>query len=302
MTRNAFTLIEAVICIAILALLCSLVMGAVQLARAAAHRTQCGNNLRQIGLAMQQHHDTFKCLPAGVVHPLLRPGVRRIYGRDVDPYPLSTWHMRILPFVEQEALWLTIPNAYVIDPYSISDPPHRAREQIVPIYLCPAIGIPSLGTNGKAPGSALTCYLGVSGQNWMRRDGMFYMDSAMAFAKVSDGLSNTIAVGERPPSADGTYGRWYGGWGQWGDFNNYLGVREMATKGAYIGQCTDGPYHFQSGRLDDPCSVYHYWSFHSGGANFLFADGSVRFLGYSADSLLPALSTRAGNDPATVPD
>lgn len=81
-----------------------------------------------------------------------------------------------------------------------------------------------------------------------------------------------------------------------------LGVRERQSPlwgGAP--ECPRGPFHFQRGRLDHQCDVFHFWSLHAGGANFAFADGSVRFLAYSADPILPALATRAAGDMASTP-
>lgn len=66
-------------------------------------------------------------------------------------------------------------------------------------------------------------------------------------------------------------------------------------------QCGDGPYSFSPGSLKDPCSVFHFWSLHPGGAHFLAVDGSVHFLPYAAASLLPALATRAGGEVANLP-
>lgn len=65
--------------------------------------------------------------------------------------------------------------------------------------------------------------------------------------------------------------------------------------------CPAGPYHFGPGRATNRCDVLHFWSLHIGGANFLFADGSVRFLSYSADDVLPALATRSGGEAVTAP-
>ena len=66
--------------------------------------------------------------------------------------------------------------------------------------------------------------------------------------------------------------------------------------------CSKGPFHFVAGRADDLCSAFHFWSPHPGGANFAFCDGSVRFLSYSADPVMPALATRAGGETVNVPE
>jgi prepilin-type processing-associated H-X9-DG protein len=67
-------------------------------------------------------------------------------------------------------------------------------------------------------------------------------------------------------------------------------------------RCPSNGYRFVPGRPGSQCDVYHFWSLHPGGANWLFADGSVRFLRYDADSVLPALATRAGGETASLPD
>jgi prepilin-type processing-associated H-X9-DG protein len=110
----------------------------------------------------------------------------------------------------------------------------------------------------------------------------------------------TLAVGERPPSAELDFGWWYAGWGQAkdGSADMVLGVRERNVIGQY---CPPGPYMFVPAKLADQCAMFHFWSPHPNGANFLFADGSVRFLSYSADSILPALATRAGGETVTLP-
>lgn len=297
-TRRGFTLVEVLVVIAIVALLAGLTIAGVQHARHAASRTECSNHLRQIGLSLHQYHDHYKHLPSGLIHPALPPGV---FGPNTDPYPFSTWQMRILPFLEQNALWSAITVAYSQDPYFLMDnPPHWVRDVPIPLFLCPADGDRDPASTAPADNPALSSYIGVSGTNWMRQDGVFYLDSPTRFAAITDGLSATVCIGERPPSRDRVYGRWYGGYGEWGPVNSYLGVREVAY-GAYFDECPQGPYHFGPGRLDNPCSVYHFWSFHTGGANFLFADGAVHFLPYSADGILPALATRAGNDIVEVP-
>jgi prepilin-type processing-associated H-X9-DG protein len=77
-----------------------------------------------------------------------------------------------------------------------------------------------------------------------------------------------------------------------------LGVRERNV--SQPGRCPAGPYRFEAGRLTEQCDLFHFWSPHSGGGNFLLADGSVRFLTYPAGAVLPALATRAGGE--TVDD
>lgn len=136
----------------------------------------------------------------------------------------------------------------------------------------------------------------------MRKDGVLYLDSAVRLADIRDGTSQTIAAGERPPSADLALGWWYAGWGQAKDGSGemHLGVREMNNYARYS-RCPTGPYHFVLGRIENRCDALHYWSLHVGGANFLFCDGSVRFIAYSTDDLLPALATRSAGDISTLP-
>ncbi len=129
------------------------------------------------------------------------------------------------------------------------------------------------------------------------------MDSRIRLNDITDGTSSTLVAGERPPSADFWYGWWYAGVAQsgTGSPDMVLGVRELNVNAAFAWFCPPGPYHFQAGSINNQCDVFHFWSPHSGGANFLFADGHVQFLTYSADSILPALATRAGGEAADIP-
>lgn len=299
--RRGFTLLELVVVIAIIGVLTGLVLAGIQKVRGAALRLRCANNLRQIGLALHRYHDSFGSLPPGVSHPRLLPGIPPLYGRDTDPYPLLNWQGRLLPFIEQEALWQQTVQAYARDPYYIRNPPHVGITTPIPLYVCPTDGRRSRPGLPLDESPATTSYLGVSGTNEFRRDGVLYVDSSVRLADIMDGTSHTLVAGERPPSFDLFYGRWYGGWGPWGSANAFLGVREIHI-GSSVTGCPAGPYRFGPGRLQDPCSTYHFWSLHSTGANFLIADGSVRFLGYSADPLLPALATRAGGEAVSLPD
>jgi prepilin-type processing-associated H-X9-DG protein len=121
---------------------------------------------------------------------------------------------------------------------------------------------------------------------------------------ISDGTSNTLMVGERPPSPDEAAGWWYAGWGQGkeGSADMVLGVQEQYSSQFYVVDCPPGPYQFGAGSLKNPCDMFHFWSLHPGGTNFLMADGSVHFLHYDAAPLMPALATRNGREIVSLPD
>src|SRR5262249_59636955 len=115
---------------------------------------------------------------------------------------------------------------------------------------------------------------------------------------------STLMLGERPPSTDFQFGWWYAGTGFQGTGagDMVLGVRERNWLTGTSPSCPPGTYSFMPGEFSDQCSVFHFWSPHPGGANFAFCDASVRFVSYSANALMPALATRAGREPAVVPD
>lgn len=290
--RYAFTLIELLVVIAIIAVLLALTVAAVQKVRAAATRAACQNNLRQIGLALAQHHDARRAFPVGT-------------GSPRDPYPFLNWPARILPYLEQQLLWSRIDRAYKIQPdflrQGLDD-----RSTVVPVFICPAATRTNLSVfSGNGP--AFTYYLGVSGTNSAFCEGMLFLDSAIRVADVGDGTSNTLLVGERPPSPDGNYGWWYAGWGQQqdGSVETVLGVQELNRPRPYNGDpndllCGQGPYQFRAGNLNNHCDTFHFWSLHSGGANFLFVDGSVRFLTYDKNAIMASLATRAGAEPMVL--
>ena len=75
-----------------------------------------------------------------------------------------------------------------------------------------------------------------------------------------------------------------------------LGVREMNPLPVTVGSCAPGFYDFAPGRSGDPCDLFHFWSAHSGGANFAFCDGTVRFLRYEGAAIMPALASRNGGE------
>jgi prepilin-type processing-associated H-X9-DG protein len=149
----------------------------------------------------------------------------------------------------------------------------------------------------------LTAYVGVSGitggsalNDPGDAKGIIYLGSKVRLTDIRDGTSNTLMVGERPPSTDMEFGWWFAGAG----YNNsgvgdvVLGAREFNYASA-LG-CNPPRVGLQPGSIFNPCDQTHFWSLHDGGVNFLLGDGSVRFVSYSVDSILPALATRSGGE------
>ncbi len=289
--RRGFTLVEMLAVIGIIAILIGLLLPAIQRIREAASRTRCLNNLHQIGLALSLYHDA---------HHVLPPGVR---ANGPDPYPFMSWNTRLLPFLEQGPLWAQAQEAFALNRAFNFDPPHPLAV-VLSIYACSSD--PRTFTAASIGGFrvALTSYLGVQGTNQFRLDGVLYLDSAIRFTDITDGTSNTLMVGERPASADLMLGWWYGGWGlnQDGSADLVLGALERNFGGLANGACPPGPYTYGPGGFNDPCAAFHFWSPHSGGAQFLFADGSGHFVPYSAAPIMPALATRGGGEAVAAPE
>jgi prepilin-type N-terminal cleavage/methylation domain-containing protein/prepilin-type processing-associated H-X9-DG protein len=290
--RRGFTLVEVLVVIAIIAILIGLLLPAVQRIREAASRTRCLNNLHQIGLALSLYHDAYQVFP---------PGVRADDGS--DPYPFLSWSARLLPFLEQGPLWTQAEQAFALNPAFNFDPPHPLAV-VLAIYACPSDPRTSRAASIGDFRVGLTSYLGVQGTNQFRLNGVLYLNSSVRFTDITDGTSNTLMVGERPASANLLLGWWYGGWGlnQDGSADLVLGALERNFGGLANGACPPGPYTYGPGRFTDSCDAFHFWSPHSGGAQFLFADASGHFLSYSAAPLMPALATRAGGEAVIAPD
>jgi prepilin-type processing-associated H-X9-DG protein len=143
----------------------------------------------------------------------------------------------------------------------------------------------------------------VSGRDYRTKDGVFVQDQRHGLLAVIDGTSNTLMLGERPPSADFQFGWWYSGTGQvlTGSADVILGVREQNLQPITTGsRCGLGAYLVRASRFDDECGMFHFWSPHPGGANFALCDGSVRFIRYSANDVMPALATRGGGEVVTL--
>ncbi|MBI1832635.1 MAG: DUF1559 domain-containing protein [Planctomycetes bacterium] len=297
--RTAFTLIELLVVIAIIAILIGLLLPAVQKVRAASARTQCLNNLKQIALAVQNYHDTTKKLPPA-------------FTTNSGSWRYISWLARILQFMGNVPLYQQIDAQAKNGAYAWNNTTYPALGLPMPIYNCPA------DWRGAQVGQAFgltigfTGYLGNSGINYRTRDGVIITSSNLATSfitmnLITDGASNTLLVGERPPSNDLWFGWWFAGWGQAGDGSCDVvpGTSELTnnTYFTYSPTCNNATvYPYKDGKVTNPCDTFHYWSMHSGGSNFLLGDGSARFFSYDvSNATLDALGTRNANDAAQIP-
>jgi len=299
--RLAFTLIELLVVIAIIGIVLGLGFAALQKVRNAAMRAECQSNLKQIALAVQGYHDQYRRFP---------PALSTIAS---DLWYLS-WMGRILPYEEQVAQAGTVspeyqraysPWGYFWQPNFGGQPPHELLAKVVNIYKCPAENRDLIARNvdfgnGNHADTAFTCYLGISGTDGTAQDGVFIVGRSVKLGEITDGTSNTFIIGERPPYQQMWYGWWYAGAGydSKGSGDVVLGAREVGFASA-LG-CKSSQVGLQDGSVQVDCDQAHFWSYHSGGANFAGADGSVRFVSYSGDSVLPSLATRASGE--TIPD
>jgi prepilin-type processing-associated H-X9-DG protein len=315
--------------IAIIAILIGLLVPAVQKVREAAARIQCANNLKQIGLALHNHHDAYKRFPSALDSTLDSSGKDPSKGR----HWYWSWLAQILAFVEGQNIYrqaaafaatgdgkaFTYPKpAHPWNPWGdfliSSGPVTTANPMIgvmVPVYGCPsdsrtlvAQNVPTGVGSSYWPAMGLTAYLGISGVSARSGDnkGVLYWGSRTRIADITDGTSNTLLVGERPPSRDMEFGWWFAGAGYDGHGvgDVVLGARETGYAAA-LG-CLASKVGFQPGQVNVDCDQVHFWSLHTGGGNFLLADGSVRFAPYTIDSILPALCTRNGGEVFTSDD
>jgi prepilin-type processing-associated H-X9-DG protein len=298
--------VELLVVIAIIAVLIGLLLPAVQKVRDAAARTQCQNNLKQMGLALQNYHGVYGYFP---------PGAK---GQFAFPHAWWSWMAHLLPFIEQDALWqeadtwsqgTTYPYQWWVWGDFWDSPPTTPPNPVwgVPVKLwqCPAARTDWVTQNdmtgtGDFQPAALTAYLGVAGIRGDAqggKEGVLVYCANYRIADILDGTSNTLMVGERPPGPGITYAWWFAGAGydrSSGIGDVILGARETGYADFY--GCPQSKVGFQPGNLFDPCDVMHFWSMHTGGANWLRADGSVRFHDYGMDRVLPQLCTRAGEE------
>jgi prepilin-type N-terminal cleavage/methylation domain-containing protein len=285
---TGFTLVELAVVIAVIAILMSLTLPAVMMAREASRRVQCASNLRQIGFALHGHHDQHMAFPPGFTSP--SPSQR---------YPYVTWLTRILPYIEERHLWNSVEYAYARNRSPFFTPEHFAIQVPIGLFACPNDGRVTRPQMSRNHVVALTSYLGVSGTDIETLDGALYIDSRVRIADIRDGTSNTVVVGERPPSADMWYGWWYVGDGVQGRGvgDMVLGMKERNFTEPDTADCPYGPYQFSRGNLENQCDLFHFWSLHPEGGYFLLADGSVQFVVFSGEAWLSRAATISGQEP-----
>jgi prepilin-type processing-associated H-X9-DG protein len=205
--------------------------------------------------------------------------------------------------------------------------------RVVPVFCCPSDPRTLQTVQSEGISTSLSSYMGVNGidlwawsttptgpqdlrgvlvpTNKYRGDLAFPETPASMqgtrLAEITDGASNTLLVGERPPGHSLDYGWAFGDIGQdrEGTLDSTLGVNEVnlhTTGVPEIDACPSGPYSFSLGRVENPCDQFHYYSLHPGGANFLFADGSVHFLSYGIQNkVMRALATMSGGEVVELP-
>jgi prepilin-type N-terminal cleavage/methylation domain-containing protein/prepilin-type processing-associated H-X9-DG protein len=323
---RGFTLIELLVVIAIIAILIALLLPAVQQAREAARRTQCKNNLKQIGLALHNYHDVNNAFPFSWM-----------LGNDFNA---SVWGVQILPYLDQAPLWnnwdSSVPAWNNADAAFGKLPASSVQGNLevirtpLQVYFCPSTpsenvhdydysgaGFPIsftaartdyIVTSGVRADFANVAYAGNAGGN---RSGAFSFvggnpvggsaESITRMRDLTDGSSNTIAIGERVGGTDiykkrqkdGALTAAIGGTngGGWGDI---LNGENWIAGSLYDG--TPSPFAPNGGPCPINCSNARgsgLYSFHTGGAQVLLCDGAVRFLSANSDAgIFAGLVTR----------
>jgi len=301
--RLGFTLIELLVVIAIIAILVALLLPAVQQAREAARRSACKNNMKQMGLALHNYHDTHGVFPFG--------GLRRATSHsntDRNQEAAPGWGMMILPFIEQPAVYDSISSwtdnfAYGFD-HNMADAnaPLGARAPLS-VFMCPSDIMADTNPIRTDPNPAdqnqtdpptsrqfefgKSNYAGVSGSNTTSQfstssNGVFFENSKIMFRDITDGTSNTFLVGER----DGSDGKansprraanWAGNYNaSWFDQNMGVCVGSDVSGGRWMLNTPD-----VTGTEEDAWESFG--SLHKGGAHFVLADGAVRFISENID-------------------
>jgi prepilin-type N-terminal cleavage/methylation domain-containing protein/prepilin-type processing-associated H-X9-DG protein len=298
---RGFTLIELLVVIAIIGVLVALLLPAVQAAREAARRTQCLNNLKQIGVAMHIYHGAFDTFPPGYIS---NTQGNQPTGQDIGPG--WGWGAMLLDQLDQRALYNSVNFSFLTS----APASQTVRRTGLSVFLCPSnAGSSGLLTVTDGSGNFLVGdlfpgqYVAVAGQ-WEPEEfpapnnGIFCRNSRIGLRDITDGSSTTLMSGER--SQNVANATWVGmvPFGQACNNPNWPVQDCEASNVLVLGhtgpspdeQWIDVPNNKKAGADD-----FH--SLHPGGCNFLFADGSVRFLKETINPLVYSyLATRAGGE------
>ncbi len=250
----AFTLVELLVVIAIIGILVSLLLPAVQAAREAARRCNCANNVTQLGLALHNHEFHLEHFPAGVTNP---DGPIR----SVEEGSHVSWMVRILPYMEQQALFRNFDEA--AGAYGEVNRP--VRESRISVLMCPSSPEPyynSGNEEGLAHSTYAGCHHDVEAPIDAGNNGLLFLNSKIRFSDMEDGSSNTLLIGEH------FLGNADLGWlsGTRATLRNTSAISEPPQRGA-----TDE-------EAPDPLFVGGFGSYHPGMMMIGMADGSTRAL------------------------
>uniref|UniRef100_A0A7C4LIU2 DUF1559 domain-containing protein n=1 Tax=Schlesneria paludicola TaxID=360056 RepID=A0A7C4LIU2_9PLAN len=299
--RHAFTLIELLVVIAIIAMLISLLLPAVQQARESARRTQCRNNLMNLGLALHNYLMAHNVLPPGSINPhgpiasapvpinsdpadfqdFIPP-----QPDDAPPPPLDlsqryemSWITQILPYIEQQNAFHRID--FRQSAYAPAN--HPVRRLRIPLLIC------SSDPNGSPSGGpGLTSYRGchhdVEAPIDVKQNGVLFLNSAVTYEDIQDGSSNTILLGEAKTRFNSSLGWMSGTRATLRNTGTTPNNANLIIIDPATGQRTTTRPELE----DDPETAYvgGFSSFHVGGAHFLFGDGAVRFLSSNIEPIL----------------
>lgn len=302
---RGFTLIELLVVIAIIAVLIALLLPAVQQAREAARRTQCRNNLKQLGLAMHNYHDVHNSFPPGFVRTWNAGPLGNVWGNE-GQHAIWSWPTFLLPFFEQTALHERLSPGTLLMHQATANPALLPlMQQPLSIFRCPSDPGPPLNQFRQVPNGGsgnVNCTTGcvqIATSNYVatndsydikrslptttlrRANGM--MDQPLLYAtrriaELTDGTSNTLMIGERAYTLRGFSGPFTAGagviYGANGDSErqDQQGMVYTTGCGRYPINCTDVA----------ACSR-GFSSAHTGGAHFVLADGSVQFISENVD-------------------
>ncbi|MCA9086560.1 MAG: DUF1559 domain-containing protein [Planctomycetaceae bacterium] len=295
--RRAFTLIELLVVIAIIAILIALLLTAVQQAREAARRTQCKNNLKQIGLALHNYHDIHRVFPSSSTRSSRFPADDSAWA----------WGVMILPQLDQAPLFSQLaPNNPLSFREALGDATkYSLMLTVLPGYLCPSSSAPQ--TNPQRRMDPMTLNLEIATSNYVgsqgvrsngNAQGVLFGNSSIRIRDITDGTSNTFLAGER------AYGDVSGN--GLAAASVWAGATDSTACGLSLPtDCTIALHAPTRNQLQTGLQLNHlpavlpeswmpFSSRHVGGAQFTMCDGAVRFVSESVESLAPDV-----NDPAT---